>query len=136
MIGEAKQMKRSQADVLRLAVHNLANAPQAQRRYIQLGMMPKAIGALDKLGADPRAIEGGDTFSDDGVALIVELREEVLRLDEEHEDLMQLRRSEPREFLFGDALEDDAWIQIRKMARRCHLELSGQSAAFSAVMAK
>jgi hypothetical protein len=129
-------VKPSQADVLRLAVHNLANAPQAQRRYVQLGLMPKAVGALDKLGADPRAIEGGDSFSDDGVAMIVDLRAEVLRLAGEHEDLLELRRSGPREFLFGDALEDETWDGIRAMARRCHDELSGEVAEFRSVMAK
>jgi hypothetical protein len=125
-----------QAAVLRLAVQNLANAPQAQRRYVQLGLMPKAIGALEGLGADPRAIEGGDEFSDEGVAMIIDLRAEVMRQMEAVDDLMELKRSAPREFLFSDALENEAWEGIRQSARRTHTEISGEVSALLAVMAK
>lgn len=129
-------MSLPQVAVLRLAVQSLANAPQAQRRYVQLGMMPKAIGSLEELGADPRALEGGDEFSDEGVALIKELREEVMRQMEASDDLMELGQAAPREFLFGEALENEAWENIRQLARRTHTEISGEVSALLAVMAK
>jgi hypothetical protein len=124
------------ARLLRLAVQNLACAPQAQRRYVQLGMMPRAIGGLQQLGADlTPLIDAGDLDATQA-ALIKELRDELIRTIAGHDDFLDQEGASAREYLFGTALETDEWHAVRHLARRCYTALAGKEWPFIAIMAK
>jgi hypothetical protein len=124
------------ARLLRLAVQNLACAPQAQRRYVQLGMMPRALGNLERIGADlSPLIDAGDI--DRGQAdLVAQLRDEVARQVATHDDFLEEKSASPRDYLFGTALETDDWHAVRHLARRCFTALAGEESPFIAIMAK
>ena len=122
--------------LLRLAVQNLACAPQAQRRYVQMGLMRRAVANLDRLGADPGTLEGGKPIAPEGAGLIRALREDVLAQVQAHPDFLEETGAEPREYLFGHALENEDWERIRRQARRCHSHLAGDGSPFLAIMAK
>lgn len=124
------------AQMLRLAVQNLACAPQAQRRYVQLGLMRRSIANLDRIAADltPR-IDSGELDSDQA-GLVAELREEVNRQMRENPDFLEESSSAPREFLFGTALETEGWHRVRHLARRGHTAIAGDESPFVAIMAK
>lgn len=128
----------SEAMLLRLAVQQLANGPQAQRRYVQLGIMARAVGNLERLGADPRGVDGGEMFSDEAAAAIARLREHLLAKSQAEPRLFAAFDEQvcgPREFLWSDALVDDDWEELRQLARRCYREIADDS-VFVALMAK
>jgi polyhydroxyalkanoate synthesis regulator phasin len=126
----------SDPQLLRLAVQNLACAPQAQRRYVQLGWMARALDNLDRVGADVDKLVADGELKTEQAQLIRELREEVARQVSNHEDFIEEADSGPREYLFGNALENEDWERIRQLARRGHTLLMGEGSVFIALMAK
>lgn len=126
----------SDVTLLRLAVQNLACAPQAQRRYVQLDMMRRAIGNLDRIGARADELAAAGELDADQAARVAELRDEVLRQMEADPDFLEEGQAGTREFLFGHALENDGWDRIRRLARPCHSALVGEESPFLALRAK
>jgi hypothetical protein len=108
---------------LRMAVMTLACAPQAQRRYVQLGMLKRATGAIADLLPRLDEVKGPAALTDRQVELLTTLREEFARLQASGEDYLHEREADTRDFLFGHALEDDAWHRVRHAARACYTEL-------------
>lgn len=126
----------SDVTLLRLAVQNLACAPQAQRRYVQLDMMRRAIGNLDRIGARAGELVASGELDADQAARVSELREEVLHQLDANPDFLEEAHAADREFLFGHALENDGWTRIRALARPCHSALVGEESPFLALRAK
>jgi hypothetical protein len=127
---------RQDLQLLRLAVQNLACAPQAQRRYVQLGMMPRALGNLERVGARLDEFVEAGALSEEQAELIAQLRGEVSRQLAEDPSFLEEQASGPREFLFSHALENDRWHRVRHLARRCFTALAGEESPFVAVMAR
>ncbi len=126
----------SSAQILRLAVQNLACHPQAQRRYVQMGWMDRAVDNLARIGAElDSLVTDGDITAEEAV-LVGELRDEVAGALSRRPDLLQADRRAPREFLFSDALENEDWEAIRQLARVAHGKLSGGRSVFISIMAK
>jgi hypothetical protein len=126
----------SDVTLLRLAVQNLACSPQAQRRYVQLDMMRRAIGNLDRVGARADELVASGELDAEQAARVSELRSEVLRQMEANADFLEEADAAEREFLFGHALENDGWTRIRQLARPCHTALVGEDSPFLALRAK
>lgn len=122
--------------LLQLAVQNLACAPQAQRRYVQLGLMSRAVANLNRIGADPRPLLAAGELTPEQAELVVELQAELARQLETHDDFLEEADAGPREFLFGHALENEGWHTLRHIARRSHSALVGDASPFMAIMAK
>jgi len=120
----------------RLAVQNLACNQQAQRRYIQIGWMPEAIENLDKAVGDLGQIQEEGAVTAEQADQLRELHRLVHHGLDSHEDFLELKSSEPREFLFSKALENDDWRAIRTVARPLYKELMGDGAHFISIMAK
>lgn len=130
--SDTAQRKR----LLRLAVQKLACAPQAQRRYVQMGWMRPAIENLIRIGDELDALRNAGEIDAEQVALVTELREEVMRHLDTNEDFLEECDAAPREFLFGHALENDPWNRVRRTARRCHSRLAGADAPSAAIIAR
>jgi hypothetical protein len=126
----------SDVALLRLAVHNLAAAPQAQRRFVQLDMMRRAIGNLDRVGARAGELVEAGELDAEQARLVAELRHEVLRQLSADPDFLAESESGPRDFLFSTALETEGWDRIRSLARPCHTALVGESSPLLALRAK
>jgi len=122
--------------LLRLAVQNLACSPQAQRRYVQMGWMPRALSNLDHIGANVDVLVGEGRLNAKPAAMIKQLRDQVKEAQARQEDFIEEKASGPREFLFGHALENDDWEAIRQHARRIHTEIMGEESVFIAIQAK
>jgi hypothetical protein len=131
-------MNRMPSDItlLRLAVQNLACAPQAQRRYVQLGLMSRAIANLDRVGADVQPLVDAGELDAEHAPMVSELRDVVLSELRDDPDFVPESSAGPREFLFGDALETEGWARVRHLARRCHSALAGEESPFMAIRAK
>jgi hypothetical protein len=126
----------STAQLLRLAVQNFACHPQAQRRYVQMGWMDRAVQNLTRLTADPDALVAEGELSESEVQLVMGVREQLEAGLAEHADLLEADRRAPREFLFTNALENDSWDRIRETARAAHHQLSGDKSVFVSINAK
>jgi hypothetical protein len=126
----------STAQLLRLAIQNLACHPQAQRRYVQMGWMDRAVDNLTKLAADPDALAGEGELSESEIELVVGVREQLEAALAANPDLLERDRRAPREFLFTNALETESWDRIRVLARVAHHELSGDKSVFISINAK
>ena len=123
------------AQVLRLAVQNLACHPQAQRRYVQMGWMDRAFGNLMEI-EDLSPLIADNEISAEDASLLQGLRAAVIDATDRRPDLLQPDTRQPREFLFSNALEDEDWDRIRTLARAAHKRLSGDRSVFISIMAK
>lgn len=122
--------------LLRLAIQNLSCAPQAQRRYVQLGMMRRAVNNLQRIGEQlPALVEAGDLDAQQA-EMIGEICASVKANIAADPDFLAESGAAPREFLFGDALETDAWEELRQRARRCYSSLAGDRSPFVAITAR
>jgi hypothetical protein len=124
------------AQLLRLAVQQLACAPQAQRRTVQLGHMQRAVDNLQRIGADLEPLVDAGVLDADQAGLVADLRDELAADLERHDDFLELRDSAPRAFLLGSALENDDWHALRLTARRAYHAIHGDKSPFIAIMAK
>jgi hypothetical protein len=122
--------------LLRLAVQNLACAPQAQRRYVQLGMLDRAIGNLKRLGAQVETFVSAGTIRPDQAEAIRDVLSELIQQMEADEHFLPHDGFEAREYLFGSDLETEGWDKVRQIARRCHTAILGEQSAFLAINAK
>jgi hypothetical protein len=124
------------AQLLRLAVQQLACAPQAQRRTVQLGHLPRAVANLDRLGADLAPFVTAGVLDDEQAALVATVRDELQqRLADDPEFLAQAEAA-PREFLFSSALETEEWHKLRLVARRAYHAIAGEQSPFIAITAR
>jgi hypothetical protein len=126
----------SDEQLLRLAVQNLACHPQAQRRYVQMGWMSRAVGNLQRVGASLDDLVADGKLEHDQAEDIAELRDLLAQTLERRPDVVGEDRAADRDYLFSDALEDEDWEAIRQRARRLHHALAGESSVFVAIMAK
>ncbi len=126
----------SNAQVLKLAVQNLACHPQAQRRYVQIGWMNRAIANLREIGADLDALVAAGDFTEEEATVVRQLLDEFDNALSQRPDLLAFEGREPREFLFSNALENEEWDRIRQSARVAHRKLSGDRSVFISIMAK
>jgi hypothetical protein len=124
------------AKLLRLAVQQLACAPQAQRRQVQLGNLPRAVANLDRLGADPTQFVAAGILDDEQASLVAGLRDELRQRLADDPDFLALRLSTPREFLFSSALETEEWHTLRLVARRAYHAIAGDESPFIALTAR
>jgi hypothetical protein len=124
------------AQLLRLAVQQLACAPQAQRRTVQLGHMPRAVDNLQRIAADLDPLVDAGLLDEEQADLVRALRDALVANLESHDDFLELRDSAPREFLLGNALETDDWHALRLTARRAYHAIHGDKSPFIAIMAK
>jgi hypothetical protein len=126
----------STAQLLRLAIQNFACHPQAQRRYVQMGWMDRAVENLTKLAADSDALAAEGELSGSEIELIVGVRDQLEAALAANPDLLERERRAPREFLFTNALENESWDRIRERARIAHHQLSGDKSVFVSINAK
>jgi hypothetical protein len=124
------------AQLLRLAVQQLACAPQAQRRTVQLGHLPRAVGNLPRIAADLDPLIEAGVLDGDQAALVVAVRDELVADLAAHDDFLEERDSAPRAYLLGTALENDDWHRLRLTARRAFHAIHGDRSPFVAIMAK
>lgn len=124
------------ANLLRLAVQQLACAPQAQRRTVQLGHLQRAVANLQRIAADLEPLVDAGVLDDEQADLVVALRDELVADLEAHEDFLEERDSGPREYLLGNALENDDWHRLRLTARRAYHAIHGDQSPFVAIMAR
>ena len=108
---------------LRLAAMNLACAPLAHRRYVQLGMLQRAAQTVEEKGGQAQELQEAGVLDASQAELLTSLHEELTKLRESNEDYMQERIAGPREFLFTDALEDEDWHKVRHLARSSYTSL-------------
>lgn len=122
----------------RLAIQNLANVPQSQRRYVQMGWMTDAIQNLDNAVAD------ADTLVEEG-ALTADQAEEMVEVHrllhhglDTHDNFLEFdpEKDDEREFLLSDALQNDDWEAIRQKARKLFGDIAGEGSVFIAINAK
>jgi len=122
--------------LLRLAVQNLACAPQAQRRYVQLGLLDRAIANLDRIGADLTPLVEAGRLDAEQARQVADLRREVLEQGQADPEFVPRSIAAPREFLFSEAMETEGWEAVRRRARPCHSALAGPDSPFMALRAK
>lgn len=108
---------------LRFAAMNLGCNPQAQRRYVQLGMLQRAAKVIEEEGGRAPELRDAGVLEPSQAGLVASLRDELGRLREGTADYMQEREAGPREFLFGHALENEGWHRVRHLARSCFAAL-------------
>jgi hypothetical protein len=124
------------AMMLRFAIQNLACAPQAQRRYVQLGFMTKAVANLDRIAADLEPLITQGLIDDEQAELACQVHAELKARLAEDPRFLREDVSGPREFLYSDELEGDDWRRLRQLARRAYTAIVGESSPFIAIMAK
>jgi hypothetical protein len=108
---------------LRLAVMHLGCAPQAQRRYVQLGLLQRAAQTVEEEGGRAERLLEAGVLDRSQAELVASLRDELAELRESTDDYMHERVAHPREFLFGHALEEEGWRTLRHLARSCFMAL-------------
>jgi hypothetical protein len=124
------------AQLLRLAVQQLACAPQAQRRMIQLGHLPRAVANLDRLGADLTPFIAAGILDDEQASLVAALRADLRGRLAADPDFLAQADSAPREFLLSSALETEEWHTLRLGARRAYHAIAGEQSPFIAITAR
>jgi hypothetical protein len=122
--------------LLRLAIQNLSCAPQAQRRYVQLGMMPRAIGNLRRIADNLDGLIASGELNDQQATMVRDVRDRLEAGLVSEPDFLAESRAAPREFLFGTALETDSWEDLRQTARICFTALAGDTSPFVAINAR
>src|ERR1700733_8374106 len=113
----------SNAQILKLAVQNLACHPQAQRRYVQIGWMDRAVANLRQIGADLDVLVAAGDLTAEDATVVGHGRDELNDALGARPALLHANGREPREFLFSDALENEDWDRIRQTARAAHRKL-------------
>jgi hypothetical protein len=124
------------AQLLRLAVQQLATASQAQRRTLQLGHLPRAVANLQRIAADLQALRQAGVFDDEQLALVAALRDEVSARSDADPAFIPREGVDGRDFLFTSALETPEWHHLRLTARRAYHAIAGDQSPFIAIMAK
>ncbi|HLH67178.1 MAG TPA: hypothetical protein VKV27_15920 [Solirubrobacteraceae bacterium] len=104
---------------LRIAIMNLACAPQAQRRYVQLGTLERACDTVASIAPRAGSLVAEGLLSAQAAGHLQEVCTALESLKAAREDYLAQRGSERREYLFGEALQDEHWHRVRHAARRC-----------------
>lgn len=136
MAADAPDPRITQQRVLRLAVQNLAAPPQAQRRYVQLGWLRRAVDNFLEISGDRQKLEETLQFDGSQIALLQALRAELEAQLAANPGLLEDQDADRRAFLFTHALENDQWHSIRHKARRCYTAIAGDESPFIAIMAR
>ena len=121
---------------LRIALVVLACPSQAQRRHVQLRLMHRAIETLRGFEEHRDELIGAALIDEKTAELVTALNDEVRRRMSADEDFLRESVAGPREFLFSDELETDAWRSVRAVARPAFSALAGESSVFVSLMAK
>ncbi len=109
---------------LRLAMHAFSGAPQAQRRWVQMGVMQRARDILDSDGDRIGELHRQGAIDDELAQMLENAYQRYLALKAGHEDLLEERISRPRSFLWSTALQGEDWTAMRRAARPCLTALS------------
>lgn len=104
---------------LRVAVHAFGGPPQAQRRWVQMGMLQRARHILDAdLASLPDLLDAGTITADQARAL-EQVGTAYRRLSDASDDPLEESAAQPRAYLWSTALEGDEWHVLRHLARDC-----------------
>ena len=122
----------------RLAVQNLANVPQAQRRYVQMGWMNDAIVSLDNAVAGLDTLVAEEALTADQAEQMREVHRLLHRALDSHDNFLEFspETDDEREWLLSDGLENDEWEAIRQVARKLYGDIAGPGSVFIAINAK
>lgn len=108
---------------LRLAVMNLGCAPLANRRYVQLGWLQRAVQTVEEEGGQAQKMLQAGIIDSSQADLVTSVREELSKLRESTDDYMEERDADTRDYLYSHALEDEGWNKVRHLARSCFTSL-------------
>jgi hypothetical protein len=109
---------------LRVAVHAFGGPPQAQRRWVQMGMLQRARDILDAdLASVPDLLDAG-AIDAEQARLLEKVGAEYCRSRDANDDLLEEAAAQPREYLWSAALEGDDWHALRHLARDCFRAMS------------
>ena len=122
----------------RLAIQNLANVPQSQRRYVQMGWMKDAIQNLDNAVADADTLVAEGALTANQAEQMLEVHRLLHQALDTHDNFLEFdpEQDDERTFLLSDALENDEWEAIRQTARKLFGDIAGEGSVFIAIMAK
>lgn len=122
----------------RLAVQHLANVPQSQRRYVQMGWMEDAIGHLDNAVADADTLVGEELLTAEQAEQMREIHRMLHESLDKHENFLEFDREkdDEREWLLSDGLQNEEWEAIRQKARKLYGDIAGEGSVFIAINAK
>src|SRR5262245_13181710 len=109
---------------VRGAVMNLSAHPEAMRWWVQLGLLPKGIGLIEKRATETDSLVADGVLDADEAQLLVEIRDRIAALKGDGGDFLREAESKQREYLFSDALESPEWSELRVVARRLFAQLS------------
>lgn len=104
---------------LRMAIMNVACAPQAQRRYAQLGMLQRSIETLEAEAPELRRHRDEGVITDAELDALETVQARLAEIPLSDEALGDLEGVYSRDFLFSHALENEAWTKARYAARKC-----------------
>jgi hypothetical protein len=121
---------------LRIALLALGGPSQAQRRHVQLGLMRRAVETITHFDDNRAALVEAGLIDEDTAERVAEAAAEVGRQMAADEDFLRESAAGPRDFLFGDDLETDAWRSVRSIARRAFSAVAGKTSEFVSLMAK
>jgi UDP-glucose 6-dehydrogenase len=121
---------------LRIALVALGGPSQAQRRHVQIGMMRQAVDTITHFQDNRTTLVEAGLIDEDTAELVDEVAAELGRQIAADPDFLRESAAGPRDFLFGDDLETDAWDGLRSIARRAFSAVAGESSVFVSLMAK
>jgi hypothetical protein len=118
------------AMMLRFAMQNLACAPQAQRRYVQLGFMARTVANLNRIAPNLDALVDAGLLDEEQADLANQVQAELSRRLQENPGFLREEVSGPREFLYSHELEGPDWHELRHLARRANSAIVGEGSLF------
>jgi len=122
----------------RLAIQNLANVPQSQRRYVQMGWMKDAIQNLDNAVEDLDTLLAEEAITADQAEQMREVHRLLHHGLDTHDNFLEFdsEKDDERQFLLSNGLENDDWEAIRQAARKLFGDIAGEGSVFIAINAK
>jgi hypothetical protein len=109
---------------LRVGTHAFAGPPQAQRRWVQMGMMQNARNLLDGGLEQVGSLAEIGALDAQQAAQLGRMSDAWRDLKAGKDDLLYETQSEPRSFLWSNAFTSEEWREFRHLARECFRSLS------------